>query len=212
MQAKQKFFHVVGGAVLGVVILLIGMAVSPTTAQKSTFGEITCTGLTVVDQDGNERVRLNAHTSGGGTIYVIHKVGMCVIKGNTVGLLAKPDGMRGKTESATMTIDEDGPSVGISTNAAEAGMGVSEDGGLVVIYGEDGKLKASMSSNEHGGIVNVCGKDGKSLASMKAGKYGGLVSAYGNEGEGRSAMGVNRYGNGAVATWDKHGEKRGDLK
>ena len=212
MHTKQKFFFMVTGAVLGVTILFIGMAVSPTTAQRDAFGEITCTSLTVVDQDGNERVRLNAHTNGGGTISVLHKVGMCVIKGNTVGLLAKPDGMRGKTDNASITIDEDGPSIGVSTNDAEAGMGISEDGGLVVVYGKDGKLKASMSANEHGGIVNVCGKNGKGVANMKAGKYGGLVSAYGNNGEGRSAMGVNRYGSGAVATWDKFGEKLGDLK
>ena len=54
MQPKQKFFYMVTGAVLGVTILLIGMAVSPITAQRGTIGEITCTGLTVVDRGGEQ--------------------------------------------------------------------------------------------------------------------------------------------------------------
>ena len=124
MQTKQKFFFMVIGAVLGVTILLIGMVVSPTTAQKDTFGEITCTGLTVLGQDGKKRVRLRDFL---------------------------------------------------------------------------------------GGAVEVWGKDGRSKADMRVGKYGGLVSAYGNDGKGRSAMGVNQYGNGAVTTWDKYGDKSGDL-
>ena len=53
------------GAVLGVTILLIGMAVSPTTAQRDKFGEITCTGLTVLNPNGTSAVIVGVDDDGG---------------------------------------------------------------------------------------------------------------------------------------------------
>lgn len=58
------------GAVLGVTILLIGMAVSPTTAHRDdAFDNITCKDLRLVDEYGNLVVWLYARSGGGIEIF-----------------------------------------------------------------------------------------------------------------------------------------------
>ena len=49
MNTKQKLQYIVVGGVIGVLGMLIGMTVSPLSAQRDKFGEIECTKLTVVD-------------------------------------------------------------------------------------------------------------------------------------------------------------------
>lgn len=313
MQPKQKFFYMVTGAVLGVTILLIGMAVSPTTAQRDTlFGHIICTQLSVVGQDGKERVWLGTTGKGDGSVGVLGKDlkrgvllrtdehggevtvtnndgkpaaemnvtehGGRIAAANNEGKVAvemtanKNDGLiasynRDGKVGAIMGSREHGGVIGIRNKDGEYiarmfsndGIGTiqvadlrvtdkvpygtewvrlwgADNGGHVAVYGknadlaaaymtarlegggiiwvtdQDGNAVATLTSYERGGLVRVRGKDGADRADMKAGKFGGLVNVYGNDGERRSAMGVNQYGNGAVTTWDKRGEKRGNLK
>ena len=138
MQAKQRFFFMVTGAVLGVTILLIGMAVSPTAAQRDTFGEITCTGLTVVNPDGTMAVWLRSDKYGGGVS------------------VASKDGM----PRASMDVTERGGTVLVSGKGVSlAGMLITEHGGAVRVTGKGGKL-ASMAVDKDGGYVLVRDRDG----------------------------------------------------
>lgn len=224
MQPKHKFFYMVTGAVLGVTILLIGMAVSPTTAQRDAFGEITCTGLRVLNQNGTSAVKLTS-SERGGVVSVWGKDGKkdAMMGGMEPG--GPFTGLRGEYV-AVVVFDNEGAPVALMGSGGGAGaidilnkdrmpvagMSSDEGGGVVSVSGKDGEIAASMfTSHERGGIVNVWDRNGRSKADMRVGKHGGLVSTYSNDGEGRSAMGVNQYGSGAVSTWDKYGDKSGDM-
>ena len=98
---------------LGAVIMLIGLAVGaivspPLIAQRDdVFGDIQCTGLTVVDKQGNVGVLLATGEGGG-----------------LVGVFGKDGG------SASMTTDEDGGRIVVANNQGKtrAVMGINEFG------------------------------------------------------------------------------------
>ena len=70
MITKERFIYMIIGAVLGVTILLIGMAVSPTAAHREdAFDNITCKDLRLVDEHGNVVVWLYARSGGGIEIF-----------------------------------------------------------------------------------------------------------------------------------------------
>ena len=127
---------------LGAVIMLIGLAVGaivspPLIAQRDdVFGDIQCTGLTVVDKQGNVGVLL-ATGEGGGLVGVFGKDGesVGVEHGGFVGVYGKDGG------SASMTTDE--------------------DGGRIVVANNQGKTRAVMGINEFGnGGVSTWDKNG----------------------------------------------------
>ena len=60
MNAKTRLGYMALGAAIGISGLAIGLCVSPLKAQRETFGEITCTGLKVVNSYGTEVVGLGA--------------------------------------------------------------------------------------------------------------------------------------------------------
>ena len=77
-----------------------------------------------------------------------------------------------------------------------------------------------MSANTSGGIVTIRDNDLRKMAQLKADKHGGRVDVFGIESlsglvellgndsqRSRATIGVNRYGDGAIATWDKHGNR-----
>lgn len=78
------------GAVLGVTILLIGIAVSPTTAHRAdTFDYITCKDLRLVDEYGNVVVWLYAKSGGGIEIHNKKSI-VAAITGTIVEPLTAP--------------------------------------------------------------------------------------------------------------------------
>ena len=187
MKTKQKFFYMVLGGVLSVAVLLIGMAISPLTAERNgSFGEITCTGLMVVNSDGTPAVMLSSL----GMVSISH-----------------PDGTLAISLSRTFHDDAPGGRVSIYSkdHAGTVSMSTGKSGGYVGVYGKDGKGGVDISIDEHGGRVTVRSKDETGAAVMITGKNGGYVSVYGKDGKGRSSMEVDKYGNGAVSTWDKNG-------
>ena len=63
MQSKERLCWVVtGGVMLGIII---GLCISPLTAQDGNFGEITCTSLRVVNADGKEMATVMTGEYGG---------------------------------------------------------------------------------------------------------------------------------------------------
>lgn len=69
---KSKLVYIGFGSFFGCLCTIMGMLASPVTAQKDKFGEIECTGLTVVDggrvavlgKDGQRQVSLSIIESG----------------------------------------------------------------------------------------------------------------------------------------------------
>ena len=124
----------------GFLFAVIGMLLSPVTAQRDKFDEIECTKLTVVDQDGKMRVRLTT-TEHGGFVSAIGK------DGKSVALLGITE--HGGSVSA---IGKDGKLAAL--------LAAKEHGGYVHVEGK-GKGMAVMSINDYGnGAVSTWDKNG----------------------------------------------------
>ena len=144
MKTKQKFFYMVLGGVLSVAVLLIGMAISPLTAERNgSFGKITCTGLTVVNSAGIPIVRLSSL----GGINISHADGtLAVALNNSI----PPDCLGGYV--AVYSKDETGAAI----------MSINKNGGFVSIYSKDGgKARGAMVVDKYGnGAVSTWDKNG----------------------------------------------------
>ena len=131
---------------LGAVIMLIGFAVGtivspPLIAQRDdVFGDIQCTGLTVVDKQGNVGVALDTDDANG-----------------SVWLFGKDGG------AAAMSIGADGGSVAVYNNQGTtcALVNVDEYGGSVSVTNNQGKVRVVMGVNKYGnGVVSTWDKNG----------------------------------------------------
>ena len=202
---------------LGGLLMLVGMlfsSISPLTAQKDVFGDITCTSLTVVDKDGKSRVVLfgDPLNIGEGNIVVYRKTGHPPLfsvgpfhDGGVVSLFGSGGGV--------FLRSFDKPNVHVSgggSSQSGATMSVGEEGeGEILVYRKKWDPGIILSGNENGGFVNVFGKDGKGAVQLRVTEHGGRVSAYGKvDDKSRAIFGVNEYGHGVVSTWDKHGSVR----
>ena len=61
-------------------------------------------------------------------------------------------------------------------------LATGEVGGLVSIYGQNGKMKAALGADEHGGNVIVVGRA-----------------------DGTASMFIDEHGSGDVSTWNRDG-------
>ena len=127
----------------GFLFAVIGMLLSPVTAQRDKFGEIECTRLTVVDADGKTRVNLTTDEYGG---------------------VVSAFGKDGKL-AAWLCVNEHGGRVAAygKDGKSRAALGVIEHWGFVQVKGK-GEAMAVMSINEYGnGAVFTYDKNGNPL-------------------------------------------------
>ena len=123
MRAKERLcWAATGGVLLGIII---GLCISPLTAQDGNFGEITCTGLKVVNPDGTEAVELDSH----------------FIKGYGYG--------------GRVTVEGNGRKSPISGGTSSASMGVSADGTYAIFWNSEGIPGVLMGSGRKGGYVRL---------------------------------------------------------
>lgn len=157
---------------LGAVIMLIGLAVGavvspPLVAQRNgVFGDIECTGLTVVNEEGKQVIEFGSSTKGEGMFDVRDKNGKRGIRliageeGNSV-MLAAPGGrdkavsisseqttnsilMNWRGQPATvLRADDDACSIsfGIGPPTLIVGTTVNRDG--IALYTPHGRLRSS---------------------------------------------------------------------
>lgn len=177
---NEKLAYLLSGGLL----VAVGMALSPVTAQKDKFGEIECTKLTVVDEDGIARV-----------LICTDLLAAVMDDSDSIRLRVLAD----KLSSSVEVRGEDGESSVL--------LGIDALGGRVDVGGKDGKSRVVLRTDANGGLVTARGKDGKSKAGLSIGDHGGRVDVTG-KGEGMATMGVNDYGNGAMSTWDKNGYRQ----
>ena len=172
-------------AALGSIFTIVGMLFSP--FQKSRFGEIECTKLRIVNEDGKNKVVLATRETGGGRVSIYDE---------------------DENIAINLSVLEIGGSVGIfRRDKLLARLTADEDGGLVVVDGIDGESRADLAIIEHGGRVNVRGKDGKSRVSLSIGKHGGLVNVQGRDEESWVALSVDEHG-GIVGVKNKEGKRK----
>ena len=151
MNTKCGLYAVIGG-IVGAVLTMAVCSVMPLGAQNgdATFGDITCTGLKVVDEKGTTRATVYA---GGVTV-------------------------RDKSEvSASMSANESGAGVTVRMgNTPDKSswvriLALETDAYVSVNYGNDSA--ARVSATEHSGRVSVFGK-GRDMprAALGVDKYG----------------------------------------
>lgn len=192
MKATNRFGYMVFGGVIVVLALIVTSYGSRLSAQKDAFGEITCTGLTVLHPDGRLAVRLTADDLGG-LIGVLGKDGVLASamgsdrNGGRVEVFGKDE-----KSKASLVVDELGGMVAVVGNNENHSIGVyvAELGGVVEMNGED-KSMIALSFNEygghvgvigHGGLIGILGKDMSPKAVIGAGDYGGRINVMGNKG------------------------------
>ena len=164
---------------------------SPLGAQDKTVdlnvGEISCTGLKVVDEAGETRVEMWG-TEDDGTIRVWGKGGPV----------------------ASIRVNEHGGQVHVIGRdikgdiTASAEMSMDEYGARVSVNNKDFMSGAEMRGYEHGGRVNVDVK-GRRVATMGSWLQGGQVGVYGKDLLPGAEMSIDEYGSGVVNTRDKNG-------
>lgn len=147
MKSRERFYAVIGGCA-GALLTLILCSFLPLGAQSegTNFGDITCTGLSVVDSDGNALVRLSTDERGG---YISVRNPNAVPK-----VLIFPD--------------ENGGNVYVYGKEVKqiAGMGINEYGGVIAVGGKLGKSFVHIFTDELGGGINVAGRDGTKVGSL----------------------------------------------
>lgn len=204
MNRKACLYAVIGG-IVGTVITLAVCSVMPLGAQNgdATFGEITCTGLKVVDTEealaglaeveitpanivirllGGMKTRINA------TAVEIDNVNI-----SSLGVMMQfEDGRR-------LTMSPNG--VWLKGEGTEASM-LSDS----ILVRSDDERAATLGIGEHGGRVAVTDNGAGTRAIMAVNTHGGYVGVFGKgDSKTRAVMSVNEYGNGGVGTWDKNG-------
>lgn len=159
-------------AVLGSILTIVGMLFSP--FQKSRFGEIECTKLRIVNEDGKNRVVLATRETGGGRLSVYDEDENIAIN---LGVL------------------ESGGYVGIfHRDKLLAKLSVLDNGGVVSVKGKDGKSNVRLGIGKLGGNVDVLGKDDKSSVTLGIGKLGGNVNVLGKDDKCSVTLGITKHG------------------
>lgn len=207
---KTKLAYIGFGSLFGCLCTIIGMLASPVTAQRDRFGQIECTGLTVVDggevnvydENGIGKVRLGI-VGDGGAVSVLGmdgrpKVGLSVNEhGGLIGILSKD-----AKPKVDLGVDEHGGLVGIYDSEGNHHMTrLYHDvhGGRVGIFGRNGQFLASLGSDEHGGQVVVNGMDKQSGVRIVTDELGGRVDLFGGkDGKVQAALSINEHGGQAI--------------
>ena len=132
--------------VLGAAIMLIGLAVGaivlpPLIAQRDdVFGDIQCTGLTVVDKQGNVAVALDTDDANQVLVNDKQRKRAVALSSSLIGNMVAVYNKQGK-EAVELTD--------------------TEYGGRFNVYNNQGKKRAGMGVNEYGnGTVNTWDKNG----------------------------------------------------
>ena len=164
MRRKEVLFAVIGG-IVGAVLTMAAGSFSPLGAHDEkanlNVGEITCTRLSVVDEDG---------------LRVLIDKGVAVLSKDGAGMASMViDGHGGVVEAVRGDLDKN--------RESWASMSVNEHGVFVYVVGKDGESWAGMVIGEHGGVVSMNGKDANSKAGIGIDEIGGVVNLYGKDGK-----------------------------
>ena len=185
MTRKEGLCAVIGGVAGAVLVIAVG-SIAPLGAENEKVdlnaGEITCTRLSVVDEDGT-RVLIDKAVSvygkqgaGVARMGIDGRGGNIVVYGNDVFSRAvmRTNEAGGVVEAVRADLDKN--------KGAWTSISIGEHGGFVYVKGKDNESWAGMVMGEHGGVVSVSGKDGKSKAGMGIDEGGGVVNLYGKDG------------------------------
>ncbi len=162
MKFGQKLGYIGFGALLMLISMMASSVLMPSlVAQRDKFGEIECTGLSVVNANGKIRILLGAGEGGGG-LRVMGDGGKSVVietggVGPNVRLQSFPKGN-------TVVLSTGERSIAIVNKLAEvaAEVGVDEyNEGYVRVNNTIGKVRALMAVDQDGkGVISTYDKNG----------------------------------------------------
>lgn len=215
---KIKLIYMGFGGIIAIIGMLFGIGMlSSVTAQRDKFGEIECTGLSIVDAQGKAKLVLAIDGYGG---------------------LVTAYSRDGKTR-ASMGIDGYGGLVEATGRGgrSKATLGVDGYGGLVKAFGKDGVSQAFLVINKHGGRIDTYGNNresalidnftkkfevvectqlvvvdsvGNPLVVLSGSENGGRVNAYGKDKGSMAFLGMTEDG-GHVGAIGKGGTSMAGL-
>jgi len=229
MQFKQKLIYFALGCAFVVMGQVLVTVLTPkVTAQgkkaSAEFDTVKVRSLQVMDKKGKVRAQLEVKRRPtiansvfiqniDDVIRVFNSAGFCVYRvgvdtdGASVRLSGKEPSLSVGTVGTGSVVIVGGHGRGgrvlVGNGKTCVAMVGDSNGGVVGVYGNDGKSRALIS----GGAVSVYGNDGEGRAFISSDEHGGRVEILGNDGKTHAAMGVSEYGHGAVNTWDKNGYK-----
>ena len=194
MNTKERLYAVIGGCV-GAVVMMVVSSFLPSGAQSQgdNFGEITCTGLKVINPTGRTMVEI-AFEETGGTIG---------IRSNAPGYFPEVRLEVGQDGGHIICYSHSDTLVDVVTSRGNVGMGYglgNEEGGSIQIG--DGLLEKSViiEGNEHGGYIRLHGKgEDSGRAAMSVTEHGGMVGVAGmGKDPALAYMGFNEHGGGVT--------------
>ena len=167
MKVKERVrWAAVAGVLLGIII---GLCISPLTANEDTFGVINCTKLRILGEDGDARVVLYSDKHGNGRVSV---------SGND------------PKSYVFMGVRESGALFSIANKGKPTAVLISDD--VSVVDRERGWTYARMAGDDKdGGYISVADKNARTRASMSVRENGGNVTVYGTNTEGAAGIGIN---------------------
>ena len=193
---KSKLVYIGFGSFFGCLCTIIGMLASPVTAQKDKFGEIECTGLTVVD--GGRVEVLGPDGKSGVTLLGLEDSGHVDVHGKQGSFLSE----------VTISNSEVGGDITLRRPNGQTIMMLGEvpifGGGQVSVHGKDGRAAVLLTVKESGGLVEVWGKNDVALAALGCNEHGGRVAARGRDRQSWVYIYINENG-GFVETIDNKG-------
>lgn len=184
----MKFVHKLCYIALGGFLFALGTIISPIIAEKTKFGEIECTKLTVVNQDGDPVVVLSADDKWRGGVINVH--------GASGGLGGALIGVHpGQEEDLSVLIQAltNSVTVGVQADSGKSLLLISDSGASgsrVVVNGKNGK--ATLEVDEYGGRLDI--RDSYNIGGHR------------KDGTPAAVVGINKNGNGVVQTWKRNGE------
>lgn len=205
----------------GGFLMLIGMLLSPVTAQRDKFGHIECTSLTILDARNNTFGRFGSDQNGGYVMVWGKDQGKKIT--GVAQLLADQNGGRldvfGNGDYSTnslLRVHEGRASVRVGSNgggvvSATDGEKHGKRGYLmddrIGVWGKGGGA-AVLTVNKIGVWGKASGEKENGSAQLTVNANGGRLDVYGIvDNQARATVQVNAHGNGAVSTWKKDGER-----
>ncbi|MDE0184060.1 MAG: hypothetical protein OXP71_01235 [Candidatus Poribacteria bacterium] len=222
---KVKLVYMGFGGMIAIIGMLIGIGMlSSVIAKNDKFGDIECSSLRVVDEDGitriilstddlagyddeNIRVRITGDASDG-DVYVHGKGGSKY--GSASATLGIGKNRIEHTDPLKIEWRQHGY-VGAYGGNPEVGsveLSINEHGGMVDVRGKDPITRGvfiGINQNENGGVVSVYGMgDSKSEARLGISENGGGVDVFGKDGELYVGLSTDERG-GHVNAYGKDG-------
>ena len=173
------------------VVLTLVIVAGVSMGQAGDYKEITCRGLTVVNEKGDRVAALKSWKLGG-VLYIYG------VNGYSTTIIAQNDGGDGFLETSS--------SSGKELVKLSSGKG----GGILETFSSSGKKIVDLGTTTSGdGILTTYSSSGKKPVKLGAHKdVGGALSVFNKTGEAVCTMHPEDYGNGVIGAWNRKGKGR----